>query len=85
MSPQFDSFARAFALVGALGALLDGNRPRTLVAQRERPPGFSGRPWTAPKRAGPSPHALAIAAHVRDDRLSLAARVSHRDAVRSTR
>jgi len=43
MSPRLDSFVRAFALVGALGALLDGNRPRTLVAPRERSPGFSGR------------------------------------------
>ena len=74
MSPRLDSFARAFALVGALGALLDGNQARARAAPRERSPGFSGRlRASSAKAAHPSTHALASAAHVRDDRTSLAA------------
>ena len=73
MSPRLDSFVRAFALVGALGALLEGSRPRTLAAPRERSPGFSSRQRATAKAARPSTHALASAAHVRDDRTLLAA------------
>lgn len=74
MAPRLHSFARALAPVGALGALLDGSRPQTLVASRERSPGFSGRPQASTaKTARPSTLALASAAHVRDDRASLAA------------
>jgi hypothetical protein len=74
MSRHLDSFARSFALVGALGALLDGNQARARVAPREQSPGFSRRLRASiAKGAHPSTHALASAAHVRDDRTSLAA------------
>lgn len=74
MSPRIESIARAFALIGALGALLNGSSARTLAPQRERSPGFSSRPRAAiAKTAHPSTHALASAAHVRNDRTSLAA------------
>jgi hypothetical protein len=70
MSPVLDSLARAFALAGALGALIDGSRPRPLVAPRER----SRMPRAASvKAARSSTHALASAARVHDNPDSLAA------------
>ena len=73
-SPLLDSLARAFALAGALGALIDGNRPRALGASRERSSGFSGMArCVAAKATRSSTHALASAARAHDNPDSLAA------------